>query len=201
MSERLTSSGAGYKAIPPEAYGTPLPKKTPINFEKRQAALKESNRVAMKRLITATSVSFLFVILQIIGGILANSIAIFTDSAHLASDMFGFAISILSLKYSQKPADHDMSYGWHRSEIVGTMVSIITIWGLTIWLLFEATQRIITPQPVVTGIMLIVAVMGLFFNIIQMKVLDVENGAGTVGHVGTPLATPKQARATEDDRE
>jgi hypothetical protein len=49
--------------------------------------------------------------------------------------------------------------------------------------------------------MLIVAVMGLFFNIIQMKVLDVENGAGTVGHVGTPLATPKQARATEDDRE
>jgi zinc transporter 2 len=54
----------------------------------------------MKRLITATSVSFLFVILQIIGGILANSIAIFTDSAHLASDMFGFAISIISLKYS-----------------------------------------------------------------------------------------------------
>jgi zinc transporter 2 len=66
----------------------------------RKAALAESNRIAMKRLITATSVSFLFVILQIIGGILANSIAIFTDSAHLASDMFGFAISILSLKFS-----------------------------------------------------------------------------------------------------
>jgi len=91
MSERITTKGgAGYKAIPPEAYGTPLPKKTPINFEKRKAALSESNRIAMKRLITATSVSFLFVILQIIGG----------DSAHLASDMFGFAISILSLKYS-----------------------------------------------------------------------------------------------------
>ncbi len=99
----------------------------------------------MKRLITATSVSFIFVILQITGGILANSIAIFTDSAHLASDMFGFAISILSLKCSQKPADHEMSYGWHRAEIVGTMVSIITIWGLTIWLLYEATLRVITP--------------------------------------------------------
>ena len=155
----------------------------------------------MKRLITATSVSFLFVVLQVIGGILANSIAIFTDSAHLASDMFGFAMSIISLKFSQRPADHDMSYGWHRAEIVGTMVSIITIWGLTVWLLFEATQRIITPQPVVTGIMLVVAVMGLFFNIILMKVLDVENGAGTVGHVGTPSATPKQAHATQDDRE
>jgi Co/Zn/Cd efflux system component len=94
-----------------------------------------------------------------------------------------------------------MSYGWHRSEIVGTMVSIITIWGLTVWLLFEATQRIISPQPVMTGIMLIVAVMGLFFNIIQMKVLDVENGAGTVGSVGTPIQTPKQSRVTQDDRE
>ena len=107
--------------------------------------MTESNRTAMKRLITATSVSFLFVILQIIGGVLANSIAIFTDSAHLASDMFGFAISILSLKYSQRPASHDMSYGWHRSEIVGTMVSIILIWGLTVWLLYEATLRVLNP--------------------------------------------------------
>lgn len=166
MSEKIASSTGAYKAIPPEAYGTPLPQKTPINFQRRRAALEESNRVAMKRLITATSVSFIFVILQIIGGILANSIAIFTDSAHLASDMFGFAMSIMSLKCSQKPADHEMSYGWHRAEIVGTMVSIITIWGLTIWLLFEATKRIIEPQPILSGIMLIVAIMGLFFNII-----------------------------------
>ena len=90
-----------------------------------------------------------------------------------------------------------MSYGWHRAEIVGTMVSIITIWGLTIWLLYEATMRIITPQPVMGGIMLVVAIMGLFFNIIQMKVLDVENGAGTVGSVGTP----KPERASDDDKE
>jgi Co/Zn/Cd efflux system component len=66
------------------------------------------------------------------------------------------------------------------------MVSIILIWGLTVWLLYEATLRVLNPQPVLTGIMLIVAVMGLFFNIIQMKVLDVEHGAGTVGSVATP---------------
>ena len=176
-------SATQYKAIPPEAYGTPLPAKTPSNFASRQAALVESNRVAMRKLTIATGVSFVFVILQIAGGILAKSIAIFTDSAHLASDMFGFAISILSLKCSQKPANHDMSYGYHRAEIVGTLVSILTIWILTIWLLYEATLRVITPQPVVGGIMLVVAIFGLFFNIIQMKVLDVENGAGTTGAI------------------
>ena len=90
--------------------------------------------------------------------------------------MIGFAISMLSLKCAQKPADRDLSYGWHRSEIVGTLVSIIFIWGLTIWLLYEATLRVITPQPVLGGIMLIVAILGLFFNIIQMKILDHDHG-------------------------
>jgi zinc transporter 2 len=161
--------------VQPEAYGTPLPARTPINFAGRKAALTESNRLAMRKLTIAVLVSFLFVILQITGGIFAKSIAIFTDSAHLASDMFGFAISILSLKCSQKPATSDMSYGYHRAEIVGTVVSILTIWILTIWLLYEATLRVITPQPVVGGVMLVVAIMGLFFNIIQMKVLDVDN--------------------------
>lgn len=152
----------------------------------------------MRKLVIACVVSFLFVILQIIGGIMAKSIAIFTDSAHLASDLFGFAISILSLKCSQKPANHDMSYGYHRSEIVGTMVSIILIWGLTIWLIYEATLRVITPQPVMGGIMLVVAIMGLFFNIIQMKILDVEHGAGTVGAIATPIATPRINRPLDD---
>ena len=199
MSEKLVNSTSQYKKFAPEAYGTPLPARTPIDFSRRKAALAESNRQAMRKLTIATTVSFLFVILQIAGGILANSIAIFTDSAHLASDMFGFAMSILSLKCSQKPADHDMSYGYHRAEIVGTVVSIITIWGLTIWLLFEATWRIITPQPVMSGIMLIVAVMGLFFNIIQMKVLDVEGGAGTTGSIPTPA--PARKTVSDDDKE
>lgn len=160
----------------PEDYGTPIPKRTPINFEKRKTALKKSNNDAMRKLLIACFVSFFFIIIQIIGGYMAHSIAIFTDSAHLASDILGFAISIMSLKCAAKAADREFSYGWHRSEIVGTIVSIIFIWGLTIWLLYEATLRIITPQPVVGGIMLIVAVLGLFFNIIQMKILVVDDG-------------------------
>ena len=76
---------------------------------------------------------------------MAQSIAIFTDSAHLASDLVGFAISIFSLVVAQKPASKTLSFGYHRSEIIGTLVSIIFIWGLTVWLVHEATLRIITP--------------------------------------------------------
>ena len=139
------SAEAPHKVILPEAYGTPLPAKTPINFKARKDALEASNKDAMKKLLIACFVSGFFIVVQITGGILAGSIAIMTDSAHLASDILGFAISILSLKCANKPANRELSYGWHRSEIVGTIVSIIFIWGLTIWLVYEATLRIITP--------------------------------------------------------
>lgn len=80
--------------------------------------------------------------------------------------MIGFAISIISLKIAQRPATKSLSYGYHRSEVIGTLVSVIFIWGLTIWLVYEATLRIINPQPVIGHIMFVVAVLGLCFNLI-----------------------------------
>jgi zinc transporter 2 len=112
--------------------------------------------------------------------------------------MIGFAISILSLKCAQKSADRELSYGWHRSEILGTLVSIIFIWGLTVWLIYEATKRVITPQPVEGGIMLVISILGLFFNIIQMKILDHDHPHSVGSIPNTPIQT---ARVDVDDKE
>jgi len=76
---------------------------------------------------------------------LANSIAIFTDTAHLASDMVGFMMSMVAMKMSMRPASKELTFGWHRAEIIGTMVSVIFLLTLTIWLVFEATGRVVTP--------------------------------------------------------
>ncbi len=97
---------------------------------------------------------------------MASSIAIFTDSAHLASDMLGFAISIVALKISQKSSDTNLTYGWHRAEIIGTLISMLSIWVITVVLVIEATRRFFEPSEVKGGIMLIVAVLGLLFNLI-----------------------------------
>lgn len=185
------SHGHSHKAVLPEAWGTPLPAKTPVNFAARKRALEESNKDAMKKLMIACFVSGFFIIVQLIGGYMAKSIAIFTDSAHLASDILGFFISMMSLKCAAKPANKELSYGWHRSEIVGTLVSIIFIWGLTIWLVYEATLRVLYPQPVVGGIMLFVSILGLLFNIIQMKILGHDHDH----HHGPP----KQVTAANEE--
>ena len=107
---------------------------------------------------------------------MAGSIAIFTDSAHLASDMLGFVISILALTLAQKAASGSLTYGWHRAEIIGTLVSVASIWIMTVWLLIEATKRFFEPPKVKGDVMLVVAVMGLIFNLIQMKILHSGDG-------------------------
>lgn len=55
--------------------------------------------------------------------------------------MLGFGISILALTMAQKAATSNLTYGWHRAEIVGTLVSVSSIWIMTGWLLVEATKR------------------------------------------------------------
>lgn len=121
---------------------------------------------AKRQLYLVSFVSIFFIIAQSIGGYLANSIAIFTDTAHLGSDMIGFMMSIISLKVSRSGAKGRITYGWGRAEIMGTLSSITFLLAITIWLCFEATKRIRNPQEIESTTMMITAVAGLFFNLI-----------------------------------
>mmetsp|Transcript_21400 Transcript_21400/g.26333 ORF Transcript_21400/g.26333 Transcript_21400/m.26333 type:complete len:323 (-) Transcript_21400:276-1244(-) len=139
----------------------------------------ESNNKAMEKLIIVLLTSLVFVGVEVAGGYFANSIAIMSDAVHIASDVIGFGISICSLKIAQRSANKKFSYGYHRVEIVGAFCSIFSIWGPTIWLIYEATQRFFNPPEIGGTIMLSVAVLSLFFNLIQIKILH----SGEGGHV------------------
>lgn len=77
------------------------------------------------------------------GGIIANSLAILADAAHMFSDVAGFMISFFSIYISSSPATIKYTMGYHRAEILGAFISIFLIWGLLGWLNYEATMRII----------------------------------------------------------
>ena len=95
----------------------------------------------MKKLAIVLATSCIFIVVEIVGGYFANSIAIMSDAAHIASDVIGFGISICSLKIAQRHATDKYTFGYHRVEIIGAFCSIFTIWILTVWLLYEATKR------------------------------------------------------------
>ena len=139
--------------------------------ENNEDLYKKQQDEAIKKLTWVCVICTIFMIIEIIGGYLANSIAIMSDAAHLLSDLLGFVISIISIYISRKVAKNHMSYGYHRAEIIGALVSIVLIWALTIWLLYEATLRIINTPQVDGLIMIIISVIGFSFNVIMGVVL------------------------------
>jgi len=147
-------------------FGTPMQSKTPLNMQNRLEQLRKSNAGAQRQLYLASFVSLFFIVAQLVGGYIAGSVAILTDSAHLASDLIGFAISIIALNIAQKKSDGKHSFGFHRAEVIGSIVSLSSIWIMTIFLLGEATKRFFIPNMVNSNVMLPVSVMGLIFNLI-----------------------------------
>ena len=95
--------------------------------------------------------------------------------------MIGFAISMAALKMSMRPASKELTFGWHRAEIIGTLSSIVFLLTLTIWLVFEAADRVYE-RPTVNGFdMIITAIAGLFFNLVQMHILHEGEGGYQLG--------------------
>lgn len=139
------------------------------------------NSQSLKKLYITSTICFFFMIVEIFGGYLANSVAIMTDAAHMFSDLSGFAIAILSLHISARPASSFMTYGYHRAEIIGAIMSIALIWGLTIWLFYEAIIRVQNPKEVDGLLMLIVAIIGLISNIVMAFLLHSSHSHGSHG--------------------
>ena len=116
--------------------------------------------------------------LEFIGGLLSNSLAIMTDAAHILSDLFGLLISIVSICISYRPATSLLTYGYHRAEVIGALGSVLLIWGLAIFLIYEGVMRVLYPKKIDALIMLITACIGLLINIVMVKVLH----GGMHGH-------------------
>ena len=75
------------------------------------------------------------------GGILANSLAVLSDAAHMASDLAGFIVSIIAILLARRSATARLTFGFQRAEVIGAVASVLLIWGLTGYLLAEAVNR------------------------------------------------------------
>lgn len=133
--------------------------------QERQEGL---DRHARNRLLFASALCLVFMIGEIAGGYLANSLAIATDAAHLLTDFASFMISLMALWIGSKPATRRMSFGWYRAEVIGALTSVLLIWVVTAILVYMAVQRVISGDyEIQATIMLITASIGVLVNIIM----------------------------------
>ncbi|CAG7836110.1 unnamed protein product [Allacma fusca] len=146
----------------------------------------EFDKKARKKLWIASVLCVVFMIAEAVGGILAGSLAVATDAAHLLTDFAGFMISLFALYMAQRPATKRLSYGYHRAEVIGALTSVLLIWVVTGILVYMAVQRVIHQEfEIDAPIMLITSGVGLIVNIIMGCTLHQHShgpGGGSHGH-------------------
>ncbi|XP_057716149.1 proton-coupled zinc antiporter SLC30A2-like [Corythoichthys intestinalis] len=129
-------------------------------------------RWARKRLLVALVVSLVFMVVEVLGGYAAHSLAIMTDAAHLLSDVGSISLSVFSLWISGRTPSHTLTFGWHRAETVGMLASLSSIWGLSVVLVWSAAQRLSNGNyDIDANIMLLTSACGVAVNIIMVLVL------------------------------
>jgi len=138
------------------------------------------------RLKYAIGLSLSFMVIELIGGYFANSIAIYSDAAHLLTDIAGFAIALVATIATRSRGTVHLTYGLVRAEVFGALGSVLSLWLITAFLLYAAFCRATAwfegnPEPVDGRLMFIVAVFGVGVNICLSQVFAEEHGAG-MGH-------------------
>nr|XP_048702104.1 zinc transporter 3 [Caretta caretta] len=127
---------------------------------------------ACRKLGIACAICFVFMIGEVVGGYLAHSLAIMTDAAHLLADVGSMVVSLFSLWVSAKPPTKSMSFGWHRSETLGALASVLSIWVVTGVLVYLASARIISNDYEIDArVMLATSTCAVGINVIMAYIL------------------------------
>ncbi|XP_051580091.1 zinc transporter 4-like [Myxocyprinus asiaticus] len=130
-------------------------------------------RRVMRKLGFAALLYFLFMVGELIGGYVANSLAIMTDALHMLTDLIGIIVSLLALWLSAKPPTYRFTFGLHRLEVLSAGISVLLIYILTGVLVNEAAQRTIHQDFMIDGdVMLITAAVGVAVNLLMGLLLN-----------------------------
>ncbi|MDP1753537.1 MAG: cation diffusion facilitator family transporter [Reyranella sp.] len=123
------------------------------------------------RLQWALGLTASFVGVEVAGGLITGSLALLADAAHMLTDVGGLALALLAIRFAERPATPDKTYGYVRTEVLSALTNAVVLLLLTVYILYEAYQRFQNPPEILSGPMLVVAVAGLVVNLISMRLL------------------------------
>ena len=146
-----------------------------------------------RRLAIALALIVGFMCVEVVAGILAGSLALLSDAAHMLTDAGALALALVAIRLARRPAAGAMTYGLGRSEIVAAAINGSTLLILGLLFVYESVRRLIDPHPVEGGVVLIVAIVGVAVNLVATSVLaganrESLNVEGAFQHILTDLA-------------
>ncbi|HRC44540.1 MAG TPA: cation diffusion facilitator family transporter [Nitrospira sp.] len=113
-----------------------------------------------------------FMVVEVIAGFLAGSLAVLADAGHMLTDVVALSLSAFALWVAGKPSTPENTYGYHRAEILAAVVNAVVLLLLATWILYEAYDRFGEPSQVLGLPMLLVGLVGLAVNLASLKLLD-----------------------------
>ncbi|MCX6023060.1 MAG: cation diffusion facilitator family transporter [Chloroflexi bacterium] len=135
------------------------------------AAAKSQRRLTMVLGLTTA-----YMLAEVAGGLLTNSLALLADAGHMFTDVLGLAMALVAIRFAQRPATPAKTYGFYRAEILAALVNGVVLFGIAGYILYEAWLRFREPQQIDSLPMLTVALGGLAVNLFGAGLL--HSGAG-----------------------
>jgi cobalt-zinc-cadmium efflux system protein len=125
-----------------------------------------------KDLTIALVITFGIFILELVGGLFSNSLALLSDSGHVLTDTLSLTLALLATVFAARPAGGKMTFGSYRFEILSALFNGSLLTLISLFIFYESYQRFFHPAPVQTGLMMGVAIIGLLGNIVSAAVLS-----------------------------
>ncbi|GGT05240.1 cation diffusion facilitator family transporter [Streptomyces chromofuscus] len=123
------------------------------------------------RLRIALSITLTVMVVEIVGGVLADSLALIADATHMATDALGLGMALLAIHFANLPASANRTFGYARAEILAALANCVLLLGVGGYVLYEAIQRFITPADTEGGLTALFALIGLAANMISLTLL------------------------------
>jgi cobalt-zinc-cadmium efflux system protein len=129
---------------------------------------RDAERGALK---AALALIVTFMVVEVVVGVLASSLALLSDAAHMLTDALALALSLAAVRLAVRPAGGSMTYGLGRAEILSAQANGVTLLVLSVVIVIDAVQRLISPPSVDALPMLIVALVGIPVNLVAARIL------------------------------
>jgi len=123
------------------------------------------------RLLAVLAIQLVVLVAEVVGARLSGSLALLADAGHMLTDVAGILLAVLAVTFAARPATPERTFGYYRLEILAAVVNAILLFGVAVFILYEAWQRWSAPPDVRSGLMLAFAVVGLVANLAGLVVL------------------------------
>jgi cobalt-zinc-cadmium efflux system protein len=124
-----------------------------------------------KALLSSFILIAVFMVVEVVGGLLTNSLALLSDAGHMLSDAAALGLSFFALKLGERAVSQDKTFGYKRFEIIAAGLNGVTLVVVSLYIFYEAVQRLFSPPEVQSQGMLVIATIGLLVNIVAAWIL------------------------------